>query len=54
MKARANSKADMLTCCICGTPTTWKIVEIIDEVLAFCSAHENYQQAAAYKPETAR
>lgn len=34
--------------------TTWKFIETPNEILAFCSTHENYQQATAYKPETAR
>lgn len=44
----------MMTCHVCGRMTTWRIVELANEVVAFCSAHENHQQATAYTSERMR
>lgn len=56
MKDNADSKrmTDMLTCLICGMPTTWRVIEAASEVIAFCSVHETCQQATAYTSEQAR
>jgi len=31
-----------MTCMFCNTPTTWKIIETDDNLIALCSKHESF------------